>query len=460
MRASRTNPVVLGLLALAACKTPQTTSGPPGAKAPTPDVSLPFETYGLDNGLTVLLHQDRRLPLVAVSVWYNVGGLHEVPGRSGFAHLFEHMMFQGSAHVGEDQHFRILQEIGGTQMNGTTDFDRTNYFETVPSHELETALWLESDRMGFLLPSVTLKSMKNQIDVVQNERRQSVVNRPYGLMMEKVTQTLYPKPHPYYGDVIGSMDDIGAATLEDVHEFFKTYYTPANATLVLAGDFDLAEAKALVSKYFGPLKGRSRPKPVSVPAPALKETVRIAFEEPVAKLAKVHMAWMAPSAYEPDTAALDLLAHVISGTRSARLDKRVSHDDLIAQGVTAYFQEYRSGGHFHIDLTVRPGRTVEEAEAAIDEVLADLLKNPPTEAELQRAKNANESHVIQGLERLGGFGGRAERLQQYHLYLGDADKLAWDIARYRAVTIDDLNRVLRTYLGGPRLVVHARPKEG
>lgn len=451
---------VLGLMACTACKTAQTNSGPASAESQTPQLQLPFEKFGLDNGLTVLLHQDQRLPLVAVSVWYDVGGLHEVPGKSGFAHLFEHMMFQGSANIGEDQHFKILQEIGGTQMNGTTDFDRTNYFETVPSHELETALWLESDRMGFLLPLVTEKSLKNQIDVVQNERRQSVENRPYGLMMEKVNQTLYPKPHPYFGDVIGSMDDISAATLDDVHEFFKTYYTPANATLVIAGDFDSKGVKAMVTKYFGPLSGRSRPKPTKVAAPKLDKTVRINFEETVGKLAKVHVAWMGPDAYAEDAAALDLLSHVISGTRSARLDKRVTHDDLIAQSVTAYFQEYRSGGHFHIDLTVRPGRTAQDAEKAIDEVLADLLKNPPTPAELTRAKNANESSVVRGLERLGGFAGRAERLQLYNHYLGDADKLAWDIERYRAVTIDDLNRVLRTYLGGPRLVVHALPKEG
>lgn len=456
----------LGLLALLACKTPQGGSpGPKDGAAPAPAQSaetptLPYEQMVLDNGLKVLLHQDRRLPLVAVSVWYDVGGLHEKEGRSGFAHLFEHMMFQGSAHIGEDQHFKILQSIGGTQMNGTTDFDRTNYFETVPSNELETALWLESDRMGFLLPSVTKKSLQNQIDVVQNERRQSVVNRPYGLMMEKITKTLYPKPHPYHGDVIGSMEDIASATLEDVKDFFRTYYTPANATLVLAGDFEIAEAKALVKKYFAPLTGRPEPAPVKIPAPELKEDVRIDFPEKIGKLAKVHMAWMGPSAFEPDSAALDLLSHVISGTRSARLDKRVSHDDLIAQSVTAYFQEYRSGGHFHIDLTVRPGRTPEEAEKAIDEVLADLRKNPPTQEELTRAKNAHESRLVRGLERLGGFGGRAERLQLYNHYLGDPGKLAWDLERYRSVTLEDLTRVMQTYLGAPRLVVHANPTEG
>ncbi|MCA9552305.1 MAG: insulinase family protein [Myxococcales bacterium] len=474
MTRTRLLPVALAALALAGCKTQGAGSAPPPPPPPAPEatppppapppapegptVALPFEQYTLKNGLTVILHQDRRLPLVAVSVWYDVGGLHEREGRSGFAHLFEHMMFQGSEHVGEDQHFRILEQIGGTQMNGTTDFDRTNYFETVPANELETALWLESDRMGWLLPSMTDDSLKNQIDVVQNERRQSVVNQPYGLMNEQITHILYPKPHPYYGDVIGSMEDIAAASLDDVKDFFLTYYTPANATLVLAGDFDVDAAKALVEKYFGPITGRPKPAPVKIPAPALKEPVRITFPEKVGKLAKVHIAWMGPSAFEKDSAALDLLTHVISGTRSSRLDKRVTHDDLIAQSVTAYYQEYRSGGHIHIDLTVRPGRTPAEAETAIDQVLADLTANPPTAEELKRALNNHETRLLQGLERLGGFSGRAERLQLYHHYLGDPDKLAWDLARYRAVTVEDLARVLNTYLGANRLVVHALPE--
>ena len=451
------------LLAASGCKT-SNPAGPDTVPAVTPGaeadlVTLPFERYQLDNGLTVILHEDHRLPLVAVSVWYDVGGLHEKPGRSGFAHLFEHMMFQGSQHTGADQHFRILESIGGTQMNGTTDFDRTNYFETVPSNELETALWLESDRMGFLLPAVTEAALKNQIDVVQNERRQSVVNRPYGLMSEAITKTLYPAPHPYNGDVIGSMEDIAAASLADVQDFFKSYYTPANATLTLAGDFDPEAAKALVTKYFGPLTGRPKPPVPAIPAPKLAGPKTLDFEEPVGRLGKVHMVWMGPSAYESDTAALDLLAHVVSGTRSSRLDKRVSHDEVIAQSVTAYFSEYRSGGHFHVDLTVRPDHSLDDAQRAIDEVLADLKANPPTAAELERAQTAHESRVISGLQQLGGFGGRAEQLQVYNHYLGDPGKLAWDLARYRKVTVADLVRVMQAYLTNEnRLVARATPK--
>lgn len=450
---------VVGLLSCASSPRPPSTGA--AARAGPAKTSIPVLRHTqltLDNGLSVILHPDRRLPLVAVSIWYDVGALHEKPGRSGFAHLFEHMMFQASPHVGEDQHFAILQAAGGTEINGTTGFDRTNYFETVPSNELETVLWMESDRMGFLLSSVNAASLKNQIDVVQNERRQSVENRPYGLMDERITQALYPKPHPYHGNVIGSMEDIGAATLPDVQEFFRTYYTPANATLTLAGDFEPEEATRLIERYFGSLVGRPKPPEVNIAAPALSGERVIDFVEPVGRLERLAVAWMGPSAFEADTAALDLLAHVISGTRSARLDRRVSHDDLIAQSVHAHFIEQASGGQFRIDLTVRPGRTLDEAQVAVDEVLAELRATPPTTAELARALNSFETALFRGLESLGGFGGRAERLQLYAHYLGDPGRLAWDVDRYRRVTVQDLSRVLKTYLGPDRLVVRARPQ--
>ncbi|MEL7371690.1 MAG: pitrilysin family protein, partial [Myxococcota bacterium] len=407
----------------------------------------------------VLADEDGALDasLVAVSVWYHVGAINERPGRSGFAHLFEHMMFQASPHVGEDQHFKVLQQVGATGTNGTTDFDRTNYFETVPSNALETALWLESDRMGFLLTTLTQKSLTNQIDVVKNERRQSVENRAYGLMSEKITQTLYPQPHPYYGDVIGSMADIGAANIADVQDFFRTYYTPANATLTLAGDFDIADTKALIQKYFGTLKGKPAPPRAEIAAPKLTKEVRIEFPEPVGQLQKLVMVWMGPSAYQTDAATLDVLAHVISGTRSSRLDRKVSFEDRIAQSVTAYFAEYASGGRFVVDVTAAPGRTAAEAEAAVKGVLADLRTNPPTQAEVERAINTTETALVRGLEQVGGMGGRAEQLQRYNHYLGDPGRLGWDIGRYRKVTPAAVSAALEQYLGDARLVVHAIP---
>ncbi len=455
----------LGFIALAGCaptagskaptSKPASASQPGSAANDLPD--LKFERYKLDNGLEVILHRDPRLPLVAVSVWYHVGAINEVKGRSGFAHLFEHMMFQASPHVGEDQHFKVLQQVGATGTNGTTDFDRTNYFETVPSNALETALWLESDRMGFLLTTLTEKSLKNQIEVVKNERRQSVENQAYGLMREKITQTLYPEPHPYYGDVIGSMKDIGAATIADVQDFFRTYYTPANATLTLAGDFDIPATKALVARYFGSLQGRPAPERADIPAPKLDREVRIDFPERVGKLERLVMVWNGPSAYEMDAAALDVLSHVISGTRSSRLDRKVSFEDRIAQSVTAYFQDYASGGRFVIDITVAPGRTAAQAEAAVKAVLAELQTTPATAAEVRRAVNTTETGLMRGLEQVGGFGGRAELLQRYNHYLGDPGKLAWDVARYRTVTPERVQDVFNKYLGEARLVVHAIP---
>ncbi|MEM6370702.1 MAG: pitrilysin family protein [Myxococcota bacterium] len=420
------------------------------------ELAIDFESYRLDNGLTVILHEDQRLPLVAVSVWYDVGALQERPGRSGFAHLFEHMMFQGSAHVPEDQHFRILQEVGATGVNGTTNFDRTNYFETVPSSALETALWLESDRMGFLLPALTEASLANQIDVVQNERRQSVENRPYGLMSEKLTKLLFPAPHPYNGDVIGTLEDIASATREDVADFFKTYYTPSNATLALAGDFDLAQTKALIEKYFGTLKGLPKPAATQVETTPIEAETVVHFVEPVGKLEKISVAWMGPPAFAEGTAALDLLAHVISGERSSRLDRKVSYEDPMAQSVTAYFREMEAASVFQIDMVMKQGRTTDEGLAAIDEVLAGLRGRPPTAAELQRARNDWETSTLTSLQSLGGFGGRTERLQSYHHFLGDPGKLGWDVARHRKIDLAALQEAMKL-LDDKRIVLKAAP---
>lgn len=428
------------------------------ARATETEPKLPFEKYTLANGLQVILHHDPRLPLAAVSVWYDVGGLHERAGRSGFAHLFEHMMFQGSQHIPEDQHFALLQQAGATQVNGTTDFDRTNYFETVPSHELDLALWLEADRMGFLLPSLTKKSLANQVEVVKNERRQSVETAPYGIFTEKIIQALYPAGHPYHGNVIGSMSDIAAATVEDVRDFWLSYYTPANATLTVAGAFDPATIREKIERYFGSLKGRPKPLPPKIEIPTLNGEQELRYEEPIGALPKLSMIWLCPPAFSPGTAELQLLAHVISGTKSSRLDKRITYERQIAQSVTAYLRELKAGSLFQIDVVVRPGHTLAEAKATIDEVLADLRANPPTDAELRRGLNAEESHVLFGLELLGGFGGRAEQLQTYNLFLGDPGKLAWDLERFRQAKSADLSRVLEQYLGKNRLIAYAQPK--
>ena len=443
-------------LGLCACQSGGGAELPAASPPEGPELSLAFERYQLDNGLTVILHRDARLPLVAVSVWYDVGALEERPGRSGFAHLFEHMMFQGSAHVPEDRHFEILQSVGATGVNGTTNFDRTNYFETVPSNALETALWLESDRMGFLLPALTEDSLANQIEVVQNERRQSVENRPYGLMSEKLTKLLFPAPHPYFGDVIGSMEDIAAASLADVADFFETNYTPANATLTLAGDFEPKATKALIEKYFGPLQGQPAPAPVTVETKPIPAEELVDFVEPVGKLEKLSVAWRGPPAFAEGTAALDLLAHVISGERSSRLDRKVSYEDPMAQAVTASFREMEAASVFQIDMVMKEGRHTDEGLAAIDEVLAGLRTQPPTPAELRRAQNDWETSTLSSLQSLGGFGGRAERLQMYQHFLDDPGKLGWDVARHREVDLADLKEAMKL-LDDKRIVLKAAP---
>lgn len=461
------------LLGAASCKRsapPGTIETPTQVSADTSDqasalpaqpekIDIPFEHFRLKNGLKVILHRDNRLPLVAVSVWYDVGALNEGPKKSGFAHLFEHMMFQGSAHVGADKHFEILEKIGATGVNGTTSFDRTNYFETVPSNALEIALWLESDRMGFLLESLTEESLKNQIDVVKNERRQSIESQPYGLMNERIVQRLFQKPHPYYGNVIGSMDDLNSATLKDVRTFFKRYYHPANATLVLAGDIQPEAAKKWVKKYFGPLKRYIKRKRPNFPPLELTKEEVINFEEPVGRLAKLSIVWPMPNVYHQDSAALDLLSHILSGTRSSRLDTKVSYEDPLAQSVTAYYRKNYGGSWFQIDLVVQPDRTLDEALSAVDEVLAEFDKKPIQAAELHRAINARETGFLFGLERLGGMGGRAEILQKYNHDYADPSMYKQDIKRHREVTLKEVEQVRKTWLTSNRLVVKATPKQ-
>lgn len=445
----------LGLLLLLQACAAQTPAPPAPQASEEAMPSLKLERYTLPNGLEVILQHDDRLPLVTVNLWYHVGAINEQPGLFGFAHLFEHMMFQGSPNVGKDQFIKLLEQIGGTHINGSTTFDRTNYFETVPASELETVLWMESDRMGFLLDSLTEADLKNQIDVVQNERRQTVDNRPYGLAEERLTQLLYPAPHPYFGDVIGSMKDIAAAKLSDVQAFFKRYYTPANATLTIAGDFETKTTKSLIERYFGSLKGAPKPKRPELSAPKLDLPITVTLEEPIGKLNRIVLAWPLPPRFHKDSFALELLAHVISGTRSSRLDRKVSFESKIAENVTAYTLQYQAGGRFIIDLRLKPGVSLDEGQAAIESVLSDLNRRPPSADELEQALNTHESYLIQSLESLSR---RADRLQTYNHYLGDPDRLAWEVQSLRAVTVDDLIQAAKTYLGPKRITLRMAPK--
>jgi len=442
---------VFALAVLAACR-----PAPP-AQAPSAATDIPkiaFEKYTLPNGLEVILSEDHRLPMVAVNLWYHVGPANEAAGRTGFAHIFEHMMFQASKHVPQDSYFKILEGAGASDINGTTDFDRTNYFETLPSNQIELALWMESDRMGYLLDVVDQTSLVTQQDVIRNERRQGVENQPYGIVQEALFHQLFPKGHPYYASVIGSHADIQAATLEDVKNFFKTYYAPNNASLAIVGDFDKAEVRKLVEKYFGPLKRGPEVPKIDVTTPPITAERRAVVKDRI-ELPKVYMAWITPPIFKPGDAEADLAGQILGGGKSSRLYKKLVYEKEIAQSVSAYQYSLLLGSVFTIDVTARPGHTPEEIEAAINEELDALRRDGPTEAEVERGRNIIETTTVGGLETLGGFGGVADRLNAYNHYLGTPDYLAQDLERYRKATPATVKQfVVDRLSASARVVVH------
>lgn len=433
--------------------TPTREPGDAAASSYLPQLDL--ETYTLPNGLEVILHRDARVPQVAVDVWYKVGSKDEEPGRTGFAHLFEHVMFQGSKHVGEDKHFEYLQKAGVSNANGSTSEDRTNYFEVVPSNQLELALWLESDRMGFLLDRPGLQqTFDGQRDVVKNERRQRVENRPMGLVTKVTLEALFPPGHPYRHEVIGSMDDLSAAKLEDVTSFFRRWYVPNNATLVLAGDFDPARAKALIEQYFGPIpSGPPIVRRATVPA-ALSREVRIAMEAKV-QLPQLFITYLTPPVLTPGDHEMDVLAQLLAGGKASRLYRRLVYELKIAQTVTASQNSQKLASLFEIAAAPMPGHGPEELLAVIDQELEKLRNAIPEDSEVARAKNQIEFQTIRSLEPLIG---RAERLQAYNLFVGDPAYLARDLATYRGIDGAALRRAVEQHLRrDARVVVTVTP---
>lgn len=413
---------------------------------------LKFEKYKLNNGLEVILSEDHRLPMVAVNLWYHVGPAYETAGRTGFAHLFEHMMFEGSRHVPGSSHFHLLEAAGASDINGTTDFDRTNYFETLPSNQIALALWLESDRMGYLPDKLDQASLSNQQDVVRNERRQSVENQPYGIVEEGMMHMLFPKDHPYYADVIGSHTDIQSAKLDDVRNFFKLYYAPNNASLAIVGDFQPEQAKELVEKYFGPLKrGEAVPR-ITAKTPPITSERRAVIQDNV-QLPRVYEAWLTSPIFKPGDAEADLTATVLGGGKSSRLYKKLVYEKQIALDVSVYQQSLMLGSVFQVQATARPGVKPEDLEKAINAELDEFRTNGPTEEELRRARNVLETRIIAGLETLGGFGGVADRLNSYNHYLGTPDFLGADIARYENASVDALKAFADVQLGTNQSVV-------
>ncbi|PRQ01304.1 Peptidase M16 inactive domain protein [Enhygromyxa salina] len=428
-----------------------------GAEKPDTELAIEYERYTLDNGMEVILHRDTSAPLVAVNIWYHVGSGDEVPGKSGFAHLFEHMMFQGAKHIGEDVHFDILREIGGTGVNGTTNSDRTNYFETVPSHELETALWLESDRMGYMLDLLNEESLANQIDVVRNERRQRYDNVPYGRERFAVAAALYPEGHPYRYLTIGRHENLEAASLDDVISFFEKWYVPSNATLVLAGDLEIDEAKALVDKWFGSFPKLAKPEHVVVPAPELAKTVRTEIDDPFARLERMHFVWHSPAMLAEDDLELDVVAAALGSSGWGRLSKRLVDDEKIAQSVRVYQAGSGFSGSFSIIVTLSPGdgeTKRAQAAKAIQEEVDKLVAEGPTKDELARHVISVESSFVWGLEELGG---RANQLQWFNHYTGDPNYTDHYLERLRGITPAAVKAAAAKWLTKPRAEIISIP---
>jgi zinc protease len=405
---------------------------------------IPYEKTTLPNGLELILVEDHRLPVVAVNIWYHVGPANEKPGLTGFAHLFEHMMFAGSRHLPRGAADQFLEGAGATDSNGSTDYDRTNYYDTVPSNQLALALWVHADRMGYLLDVLDQKALANQQDVVRNERRESVENRPYGIVEEALNHQLFPKTHPYYASVIGAHADIQSAKLADIREFFTRYYGPNNATLVIAGDIDKDKTRALVRKYFGTFKaGPPVPQPVIVTPPITAER-RLVVPDRV-ELPRVFMGWLTPPAYQPGDAELAIAAQILAGGKSSRLYQKLVYERQIAQETNAAQNAHALTSFFTIDVTARAGVDAADLETAIDAELDALRAEGPTVREVERARNTIATAMLTSIEKLGG-NGLANQLSEYNQYTGDPGYLARDLERLRRVTAADVQRVVRAQL--------------
>jgi zinc protease len=425
-----------------------------GAAAAQGIPPLTNERYTLDNGLTVILHEDRSTPMVAVNVWYRVGSGDEQPGRTGFAHLFEHVMFMGSEHVPVGAFDQWL-EAAGANNNGSTTRDRTNYFEWMPSNALPLALWLEADRMGWLLPTMDQAKLDLQRDVVKNERRQSYDNVPYGRAFETILAAVFPPGHPYSWPTIGSMADLSAASLEDVKQFFRTYYAPNNAALAVAGDFNRDSVKVWVQRFFGEIpRGPAMP-----PRPAAREVTIpkdtfLTLEDKV-QLPRLYYAWPSAKAFHADDASLDLLSYVLAGDKNSRLYKRLVYEMQVAQDVSAFQVSGRLDGLFGVTVTPKPGQSPARMAQLVNEELRKLSGQGITERELARAQN---TYRAQFLDQLASVNGKADQLNFYDYFAGTPDYVRQDAARYDAVTAADVQRVGRDYLGKPKVVLTVVPE--
>lgn len=437
-------PLLLAVIALA------------GAADASERLTVPYEMFRLPNGLTVIVHEDRSAPIVSVNCWYHVGSGRETPGRTGFAHLFEHLMFEGSKNVPEGAFDRWLEAVGGDN-NGSTSNDRTNYWENAPANALEVPLFLESDRMGFLVDAMSPEAVDGQRDVVKNERRQGVENQPYGRVEDLLPPALFPKDHPYSWPVIGSMEDLSAASYQDVVDFFKKWYGPANASLVVAGDVDAKEVRRVAEKWFADVP-RSEPVEPYAPRPVvLREEKRLVLEDKV-QLPRLYLAWVTPPSFAPGDAALDAVAAVLASGKNSRLYKRLVYDLQVAQDVAAFQASAALASTFMVTVTARAGHGLPEILRLVDEEIARLAQEPPAERELTRFLNRTEAGFYDRLERVGGFGGKADQLNAYYFATGNPDFYEEDLARYRALSPSDVQAAASRWLGPGRVLVSVVPE--
>ena len=411
-------------------------------------MTIDFEKHTLDNGLDVLLHVDRACPIVAVNVWYHVGSKNERPGKTGFAHLFEHLMFEGSQHY-DRGYFQPVQRAGGS-LNGSTNADRTNYWEVVPSNALELALWMESDRMGYLLPALTSAKFENQRDVVLNERRQNYENRPYGLAPMALLAALFPPDHPYHWTTIGEIADLEAASLDEVHAFFRRYYHPANASLALAGDIEPADALALARRYFEEIQAGEAVAPIASNA-SLHDDIRLRLEDRV-ELPRLYLTWLTPAMFADGDADLDLAADVLANGKTSRMYKRLVFDERIATDVSASQNSREIAGFLQVVATAAPGHTLAELDAAISDEIARLAADGPTDDEIARGRVQAEAQFLYRLQTVGGFGGKSDQLNAYNVFKNDPAYFTSDLTRYQRVTRESLRTTVEGALASARRV--------
>ena len=448
-------PVVRTAPMAEAAAAPEKTSAAPVAEL-VRQVDIPYEQFTLDNGLRVIVHEDRKAPVVAVSVWYNVGSKDEPKGKTGFAHLFEHLMFNGSENAPGD-YFEPLKEIGATDFNGTTWFDRTNYFQTVPRPALERALFLESDRMGHLLGAVTQEKLTNQIGVVQNEKRQGD-NEPYGLVEYAQLEALFPEGHPYRHSTIGSMADLDAATLDDVKSWFRERYGPNNSVLVLAGDISAAEARPLVQKYFGDIPRGPVNRPAEAPVPTLPAPKSEVMKDRVANT-RLYRNWAVPGLLSDDLVPLDVAAGVLGGLASSRLDNELVRKDQTAVRVSAFMQSFHRLSMFEINVDVKPGVDADQVSQRLDGIVADFIRTGPTADEVQRVVMSDVAGRIRGLEQVGGFGGKAVALAEGALYANDPEYYKKQLMAYARVTPEQVRAAMQKWLTRPVYALRVEPGE-